>query len=107
MDSTQQLHLGIGRIFQGNQLGGKMMGYSTLQTHAFHFFTHDITSSTLGTAMGAFEAGLYLRTSSEPPFGPSSRPRAVELLVDRSCGSEAEIPLQSSYSGTGSFKHPV
>jgi hypothetical protein len=47
MDSTQQLHLGIGRIFQGNQLGGKMKGYSTLQTHAFHFFTHDITSSTL------------------------------------------------------------
>jgi hypothetical protein len=44
MDSTQQLHLGIGRIFQGNQLGGKMKGYSTLQTHAFHFFTHDITS---------------------------------------------------------------
>jgi hypothetical protein len=47
MDSTQQLHLGIGRIFQGNQLGGKMKGYSTLQTHAFHFFTHDITSPSL------------------------------------------------------------
>jgi hypothetical protein len=49
MDTTQQLHLGIGRIFQGNQFGGKMKGYSTLLTHAFHFFTHDITSSTLAS----------------------------------------------------------
>jgi hypothetical protein len=47
MDTTQQLHLAIFRIFQGNQLGGKMKGYSTLLTHAFHFITHYITSSTL------------------------------------------------------------
>jgi hypothetical protein len=47
MDTTQQLRLGIGRIFQGNQLGGEMNGDSTLLTHAFQFFTHDITSSTL------------------------------------------------------------
>ena len=40
MDTTQQLHLGIGRIFQGNQIGWNMNGYSTLLTHAFHLFTH-------------------------------------------------------------------
>jgi len=34
---------------------------------------------------GACPERLDLRTSSEPPFGPSSRPRAVELRVDRSC----------------------
>jgi hypothetical protein len=44
MDTTQQLHLSIGRILQRNQLGGHMNGYSTLLTHAFHLFTHCITS---------------------------------------------------------------
>ena len=47
MDTTQQLHLAIVRIFQGNQLGGEMKGDSTVLAHAFHYFTHYITSSTL------------------------------------------------------------
>jgi hypothetical protein len=39
---------------------------------------------------------LDLRTSSEPPFGPNSRPRAVELLVDRSCCRELQSGLYLS-----------
>jgi hypothetical protein len=54
MDTTQELHLGIGRIFQGNQLGGNMNGYSTLLTHAFHFFTHTTTSATIVTSNPQF-----------------------------------------------------
>ena len=54
MDTTQQLHLGIGRIFQGNQLGGNMKGYSTLLTHAFHFFAHTTTSATIVTSNPQF-----------------------------------------------------
>jgi hypothetical protein len=49
MDTTQQLHLGIGRIFQRNQIGWNITGYSTLLTHTFHLFTHGITSATIVT----------------------------------------------------------
>ena len=54
MDTTQELHLGIGRIFQRNQIFWNINGYSTLLTHAFHFLTHTTTSATIVTSNPQF-----------------------------------------------------
>jgi len=81
MDTAQQLHLGIGRIFQGNQLGGKMQGYSTLQTHAFHFFTHDITSSTLARMFHELPAATEDITVLPGVLGCRSLRRTVQVRL--------------------------
>jgi hypothetical protein len=54
MDTTQELRLGIGRIFQRNQIVWNINGYSTLLTHALHFFTHTTTSATIVTSNPQF-----------------------------------------------------